>query len=81
MLGVGCLRAPSKAGRCWVKHSAGWLSLEAVALEKGTPWLCEAQVLFLSVTLWDSSSTAFLEMALTEREKKEETHTHTHHSK
>lgn len=82
-LGWGCLRAPSKAGRCWVKYSAGWLSLEAVALEKATPWLCEAQVLFLSVTLWDSSSTAFLEMALTEREKREETHTHAHtnHSK
>ena len=65
-----------------MKYSAGWLSLEAVALEKGTPWLCEAQVLVLSGTLWDSSSTAFLEMALTEKEKREETHrhrrTHTH---
>ena len=77
-LGWGCLRAPSQAGRCWVKYSAGLLSLEAVALEKGTPWLCEAQVLVLSGTLWDSSSTAFLEMALTEKEKGEETHRHTH---
>ena len=68
--GGGILRAPSKADRCWVKYSAGWQSLEAVALAKRTPCLYEAQVLsVLPATLWDSSSRAFLEMALTERKR------------